>query len=129
MSDRAEKIRQIRLASRRVETGRGHHVKKGAKYNISTVAAEAQMSASTLHTRYPEEVERIRAKMGKESRVDRDKKQKELQACRARNRELLAEIAELKVALSSVTSRYATAVIRIKQLDANQGTAFGKKDP
>lgn len=126
MSDRAEKIRLIRLASRRVQLGRGHHVKKGAKYNISTVAAEAKMSASTLHTRYPEEVEKIRVIMGKESRVDRDKKQKELQLCRARNRELLAEIAELKATLSSVTSRYATAVVRIKQLSANQGTAFGK---
>lgn len=126
MSDRAEKIRQIRLASRRVQTGRGHHVKKGAKYNISAVAAEAQMSASTLHTSYPEEVDKIRVIMGKESRVDRDKKQKELQVCRARNRELLGEVAELKAALSSVTSRYATAIIRLKQLSANQATAFGK---
>lgn len=127
MSARVEKLRQIKLAARRVETGRGHHVKKGAKYNISTVATEAQMSASTLHTRYPEMVEMIRVKMGKESRVERDKKQKELQACRARNRELLAEIVELKGALSGVTSRYATSLIRLKQLDANKGVApFGK---
>jgi cell division protein FtsB len=130
MSDREEKLHQLRLAIRRVETGRAHHVKKGAKLNILTVATEASLSASTIHTRYPEIAELIREKMGKASRAQRDQKQGELKTCQARNRELLEEIADLKRDLASVASRYATAAIRLKQLEAsNNGAAPMRKTP
>jgi len=118
MSKRDEKLHLLRLAIRRVETGRGHRVKKGAKLNVVTVATEAEVSPSTIHTRYPEIVDEIRQKTGKEARVQRDEKHKELKACQSRNRVLLAEIVDLKAALSSVTSRFATATIRVKQLEA-----------
>lgn len=118
---REEKLRLLRLAIRRVETGRGHRVKKGAKLNVVTVGKEAEVSPSTIHTRYPEIVEEIRLKSGKESRAQRDQKHKELKECQARNRALNAEIAKLKGELSSVASRFATAVIRLKQLEADSG--------
>lgn len=117
MSAREEKLRLLKLAVRRVETGRAHHVKKEAKLNILTVATEAQISASTIHTRYPEIAELIREKMGKASRAQRDQKQADLKVCRNRNRELTEENSGLKRDLVSVTSRYATALIRLKQLE------------
>ena len=119
MTRREEKVHQLKLAVRRVEMGRAHRVEKGAKLNFQSVAAEAEISASTIHTRYPEIAELIREKMGKEMRVQRDQKQDELKKCKARNRALNAENAQLKVDLASVTSRYATAMIRLKQLEAN----------
>lgn len=121
MNTREDKLHLLKLAVRRVETGRTHHVKKGAKLNILTVATEAQMSASTIHTRYPEIAELIREKMGKATRAQRDQKHSDLKACRQRNRELAAQIVDLKQDLSSVTSRYATALIRLKQLEATSG--------
>lgn len=123
MSRREEKLRQLKLAVRRVETGRGHYVKKGAKLNVSTVALEAQVDPSTIHTRYPEIAELIREKTGKASRAQRDQKQAELKQCRERNRELNAEIVDLKKALASVTSRYASVVVRLKQLEGEDVSA------
>lgn len=117
MSRREEKIRQFKLAIRRVETGRGHRVKKGARLNVSTVALEAEVDPSTIHTRYPEIAELIRDKVGKSSRAQRDQKQSELKKCRERNRELSAEVTGLKQALASVTSTYASVLIRLKQLE------------
>lgn len=119
MTTREERVRQLKLAVRRVETGRAHRVEKGAKLNFQSVAAEAEISASTIHTRYPEIAELIREKMGKAMRVQRDQKQDELKKCKARIRALNAENAQLKAELASVTSRYATAMIRLKQLEAN----------
>lgn len=119
MTIREERVRQLKLAVRRVETGRSHRVEKGAKLNFQSVAAEAELSASTIHTRYPEIAELIREKMGKAMRIQRDKKQDELKKCMARNRALRAEIVQLKMDLASVTSRYATATIRLRQHEAN----------
>lgn len=119
MTTREERVRQLKLAVRRVETGRAHRVEQGAKLNFQSVATEAEISASTIHTRYPEIAELIREKMGKAMRVQRDQKQDELKKCKARNRVLNAENAQLKADLASVASRYATAMIRLKQLEAN----------
>lgn len=119
MTIREERVRQLKLAVRRVETGRAHRVEKGAKLNFQSVAAEAEISASTIHTRYPEIAELIREKMGKAMRIQRDQKQDELKKCKARNRALMAEIVQLKEDLASVTSRYATATMRLRQYEAN----------
>ena len=86
---------------------------------VSASGQCAEISASTIHTRYPEISELIREKMGKAMRVQRDQKQDELKKCKARIRALNAENAQLKAELASVTSRYATATIRLKQLEAN----------
>jgi hypothetical protein len=119
MTPREEKVRQLKLAVRRVETGRAHRVAKDAKLNFQSVAAEAEISASTIHTRYPEIAELIREKMGKAMRVQRDQKQGELKKCKARVRALNEENKQLKADLASVASRYATAMIRLKQLEVN----------
>ena len=119
MTTREDRVRQLKLVVRRVEMGRGHRVEKGAKFNFQSVAAEAEISASTIHSRYPEIAEIIRQKMGKAMRVQRDQKRDELKECKARNRALKAENTQLKANLASVTSRYATAKVRLKQLEAN----------
>lgn len=118
MTNREEKLHQLKLAVRRVETGRTRHAAKGTKLNFQSVAAEAGLSASTIHTRYPEIAELIRQKAGKAMRVQRDRKQDELKKCKALNRSRRVEIAELKSDLANVASRYASAMIRLKQLEA-----------
>ncbi len=119
MTTREERTHQLKLAIRRVETGRTRRAPKGVKLNFQSVAAEAEISASTIHSRYPDIAELIRQKMGKVTRTQRDQKQDELKKCKAHARALRAEIAKLKSDLASVTSKYASAVIRLKQLEAS----------
>jgi DNA-binding transcriptional regulator YhcF (GntR family) len=117
-SRREERIHSIKLAIRRVQTGRVRTIKPGTRLSISSVAAEAGIDAATIHTTYPDLAEQIRALVGKESRVQRDQKASLLKEARARNAGLHAEVATLRSELASLASKHATLILEVDRLRA-----------
>lgn len=126
MSARDAKIAALRLAIKRVETGRVKEVPPGTRLTISSVAAEAGMAPSTIHTRYPDIAELIREKTGKSAQSKREKlkdsARKTTDLLRSKNR----EIEELRRLLESVTSKLASAVIELQQFKDERQSASGK---
>ena len=124
MTDTAEKTRgeqtrkSIRQAIVRIEKGRPKIVEKGRKLTIAAVAEEAGVSRATLHNRYPDLAERVRESGNKAVRQQRDAKHSDLKLEKEKNRELRAELAELRVTLAKVTSENATCMHRNRELEA-----------
>ena len=115
---REARLRGLRLAIRRLETGRVRVVPSGTRMSISAVAREAGIDPATIHTTYPDIAERIRALMGRETRAQRDAKATALSKSRAVSADLRAEVESLRLQLATVASRYASALITIDQLRA-----------
>lgn len=129
MSARDTKVDALRLAIKRIETGRVKTVPPGTRLSISSVAAEAGLAPSTIHTRYPDIAESIREKTGRSAKAQR-LKQKETDLTtkgllNSKNR----EIAELRRLLESVTSRLASTTIELQQFKDEQQSASGRVVP
>lgn len=100
-ADKREK--EFRVAILRIQRGRAVRT-QSKKLSISAVAEEVGVSASLIHNHYPEIAEAIRAEQGRDSRAQRDAKQTELQAERAKARALRKEIAGLQLDVRTLAS-------------------------
>ena len=114
---RESRISSIRMAMKRMEVGRPKNVGPDRKLSISAVAEEAGLSASTIHTRYPEIAAEIRGRMGLETARD-ERRSKRVAELEQKVKKLKESLAETKVLLISTASRYADAVSRIAELEA-----------
>jgi AcrR family transcriptional regulator len=99
--------KQIELAFYRIQRGRPRVVKPGRRLSILAVAEEAEVTAAAIHNTYPDLAEQIRAAVGKTTRIQRDAKQDELREATARNRELRAELQDLKQRVERLASQNA----------------------
>lgn len=112
MSEPKEKAthKTVRLAIVRIEKGRPKIVSDQRKMSVAAVAEEAGVSRALIHRDCPELLERIKGGVNKGIRQQRDAKQTELNEYKERNRELRAEVAELKTLLAQVQSQNATLI-------------------
>jgi predicted nuclease with TOPRIM domain len=107
----------VRLAIVRIEKGRPNVVSNTRKMSVAAVAEEAGVSRALIHRDCPDLLERIKGGVNKGIRQQRDEKQAELNECKERNRELRAEVIELKAMLAKVQSQNATLVRKNMVLD------------
>lgn len=112
MSSQKEKTthKVVRLAIVRIEKGRPNIVSDKRKMSVTAVAEEAGVSRALIHRDCPDLLERIKGGVNKGIRQQRDAKQSELKEYKERNRELRAEVAELKAILAKVQSQNATLI-------------------
>ncbi len=112
MSSQKEKPshQAVRLAIVRIEKGRPTIVSDKRKMSVAAVAEEAGVSRALIHRDCPDLLERIKGGVNKGIRQQRDAKQTELNEYKERNRELRAEVAELKAMLAKVQSQNATLI-------------------
>jgi AcrR family transcriptional regulator len=76
----------------------------GAKVSISAVAKAADVTPALIHNTYPDIAERIRAVIGKSTRLQRDAKHEALVKERERNRDLRAEVEHLRLEAAKLAS-------------------------
>lgn len=126
MSDHKEKAthKAVRLAIARIEKGRPSKVSATRKLSVMAVAEEAGVSRALIHRDCPDLLERIKGGVNKGVRQQRDAKQVELNEYKERNKELRAEVAELKAMLEKVQSQNA-ALIRKNMALSN---VYGKSN-
>jgi hypothetical protein len=110
--------KKLQLAIRRVETGRVRKIPKGRPLSIMSVAEEAGINSTTIHTRYPETADQIRTLMNKEARDQRDEVRQKLKQERSKNRQLRSEIADLEHALQVYAEENARLALENQQLKA-----------
>ncbi|GAL16629.1 TetR family transcriptional regulator-like protein [Vibrio maritimus] len=112
MSSQKEKAthKAVRLAIVRIEKGRPTIVSDKRKMSVAAVAEEAGVSRALIYRDCPDLLERIKGGVNKGIRQQRDAKQTELNEYKERNRELRAEVAELKAMLAKVQSQNATLI-------------------
>lgn len=112
MSEQKEKAthKTVRLAIIRIEKDRPNIVSANRKMSVAAVAEEAGVSRALIHRDCPDLLGRIKGGVNKGIRQQRDAKQSELNEYKERNRELRAEVAELKAMLAKVQSQNATLV-------------------
>ncbi|MFA0307166.1 TetR family transcriptional regulator [Vibrio splendidus] len=112
MSNQKEKVthKSIRLAIIRIEKGRPNVVSDKRKMSVAAVAEEAGVSRALIHRDCPDLLERIKGGANKGIRQQRDAKQTQLNDYKKRNRELRAEVADLKGMLAKVQSQNATLI-------------------
>ncbi|EGQ8489146.1 TetR family transcriptional regulator [Vibrio alginolyticus] len=112
MSEPKEKTthKAVRLAIIRIEKGRPKVVSEKRKMSVAAVAEEAGVSRALIHRDCPDLLERIKGGVNKGIRQQRDAKQTELNKYKERNRELRAEVTELKAMLAKVQSQNATLI-------------------
>ncbi|MBY7765201.1 TetR family transcriptional regulator [Vibrio fluvialis] len=112
MSEPKEKTthKAVRLAIIRIEKGRPKVVSEKRKMSVAAVAEEAGVSRALIHRDCPDLLERIKGGVNKGIRQQRDAKQTELNEYKERNRELRAEVTELKAMLAKVQSQNATLI-------------------
>lgn len=120
----------IRQAIVRLEKGRPKVVPRTRKVSIAAAADEAGVSRALITNNYPDLAERIREHGRKAARQQRDKKQEDLQAERAKNRELRAERDELRAKVGTLASKNATLIYENEELkamlDAGNVRQFGR---
>lgn len=114
----------VRLAIVRIEKGRPSIVSATRKLSVMAVAEEAGVSRALIHRDCPDLLERIKGGVNKGVRQQRDAKQLELNEYKERNKELRAEVAELKAMLEKVQSQNA-ALIRKNMALSN---VYGKSN-
>lgn len=112
MSEPKEKTthKAVRLAIISIEKGRPKVVSEKRKMSVAAVAEEAGVSRALIHRDCPDLLERIKGGVNKGIRQQRDAKQTELNEYKERNRELRAEVTELKAMLAKVQSQNATLI-------------------
>jgi hypothetical protein len=101
---------------KRIEVGRPKVVSIDRKMSIASVAQEAGLKASTIHTRYPEIAEEIRQRSGaKEAR--RLSSTKQLRDRDLKIASLKHELSHAKMLLARTASLYASSLSRIATLE------------
>ncbi|WP_330109645.1 TetR family transcriptional regulator [Methylophaga thalassica] len=123
-SSRGEQTRNIiRQAIIRIEKGRPKVVSKERKISVAAVAEEAGVSRATIHNNYPDMADHIRATLGKQNRIQRDKKHEALQLEKAKNRQLRTENAELRTKINVLVSKNRALTDELHQTLAIAGSA------
>lgn len=122
MSNNKEKAthKAVRLAIVRIEKGRPSIVSEKRKMSIASVAEEAEVSRALIHRDCPDLLERIKGRVNKGIRQQRDAKHAELNDFKERNRKLRKELAELKAMLAKVQSQNATLIRKNLMLNSSQ---------
>lgn len=113
-----EMEKELRLAIKRITSGRPKIVDKRTKLSVSSVAREVGKSHSLLFTRYPDIVKEINHLTDKDIRLKRDQKQEELKKVRARRSELNDELKEKREQIRKLVSQNALMQNRILELEA-----------
>jgi AcrR family transcriptional regulator len=108
----------IRQAIVRIEKGRPRVVKPGRKLSIQSVAEEAGVSRATIHNNHPGLAERIREAGNKAVRAQRDEKNAELKALRAKYTELRLEHVHARELNQDMASEMASLVAENQRLRA-----------
>ncbi|MCB1865041.1 MAG: hypothetical protein KDG50_06395 [Chromatiales bacterium] len=120
---------RLEMALYRIQRGRGRIVKGDAKLTFANVAREAEVSTATIHNRYPEVAEKIRAAQGRTSRALRDQKNEQLRVARATIVRLRKELRDSNNDAASLASINRTLELEIRRLRAvmtGGGVATGK---
>ena len=97
----------LEMAIHRIERGRPCAIEKNRKLSILAVAEEAGISAASIHNNYPDVAEKIRTKMNKGTRTQRDAKHSALKSEKAKNKVLRKQIAILTKQLRDLASENA----------------------
>jgi uncharacterized coiled-coil DUF342 family protein len=111
-------LKSLELALHRITAGRPKNVELGRKLSIVAVADEAGVSAATIHNRYPEIAEKVRQLLNKEDRRLKEAKNQELQAVKAKRKELNDENRVLRQKIAELVSRNATLEAELDHLRA-----------
>jgi len=123
-SSRGEQTRNIiRQAITRIEKGRPKVVIKERKMSVAAVAEEAGVSRATIHNNYPDMADRIRTMLGKQNRIQRDKKHEALRLEKAKNRQLRTENAELRTKINVLVSKNRALTDELHETLAIAGSA------
>lgn len=97
-----KRLKDLRLAMHRIQHGRAH---TGAtKVSVLAVATEAGVSDSLIYNHYPTFVIEIRTATGKTERKQRDDKQEELKAEKAKNKALRADLGTANMRVAKLAS-------------------------
>ncbi|HDV6325017.1 TPA: TetR family transcriptional regulator [Burkholderia cenocepacia] len=94
--------KELRLAIHRIRRGRAHT--KATKLSIASVAREAGVSPALIHNHYPGVADLIRSAQGRDNRVQRDQKHRELMDERAKRAILHEEITALRADIARLAS-------------------------
>lgn len=108
----------LEMAILRIERGRPHTVGKNRKLSILAVAEEAEISGASIHNNYPEIAEKIRAKINKYTRTQRDAKHSALNSEKSKNKVLRAKVAALTMQLRDMASENAKLFTENQHLNA-----------
>lgn len=100
-------LRSLELALHRITAGRPKNLKADRKLSITSVADEAGVSTATIHNRYPEIAEKVRQLLNKEDRKLKMAKGQELQAEKAKRKDLNDENRVLRNKIAELVSRNA----------------------
>jgi hypothetical protein len=110
---RGDKTRhRLAMAILAIKKGRPKIVATTRKLSISSVAEEAGVTAALIHNRYPDIAEEIRGFTNKTALEKRNKTLESLRISMATNRELRAEIRQLKADLSKLASLNASLMLQ-----------------
>ena len=115
VSKHESRSKEIRLAIKRIEVGRPRKIDLKRKLSIAAVAEEVGISPSTIHTRYPEMANIIRAKMGRGSRAQTDLRTSVLRIEQEKTSALRKRVRELEGLLASLASNYAVALTELEK--------------
>lgn len=91
----------------RIEKNRPKVIEAGRRISIAAVAEEAGVSRALIHNNYPDLASRIRGAGDKEVRAQRDEKQAEVQAERAKSKQLREELAGMREKLQKMATELA----------------------
>ena len=87
------------------------------------VAIQAGVSRATIHNNYPDMADRIRTILGKQYRIQRDKKHEALRLEKAKNRQLRTENAELRTKINVLVSKNRALTDELHETLAIAGSA------
>jgi len=124
MSRHEERRKEILLAIKKIEVGRPTKIDKDRELSIAAVADEVGIAPSTIHTRYPDEAQLIRDKTGKGETARKEALALALEEERRKNAILRGTVDEMKVHLTNLASKFATAqseLESIKTINSNAG--------
>lgn len=110
----------VRLAIIRIEKGRPNVISATRKMSVSAVVEEAGegIYRATIYRDCDDLLTRIQGSVSKGVRQQRDAKQEELNKFKARNKELRAEVEEVKTMNAYLQSKNATLIEEIKRLES-----------
>lgn len=97
----------LEMAILRIERNRPRVIEKNRKLSILAVAEEAGISGSSIHNNYPEIAEKIRVKINKDTRAQRDEKNSALKIEKGKNKILRIQVANLTNQLRDMASENA----------------------
>jgi hypothetical protein len=108
----------LEMAILRIERNRPRVIEKNRKLSILAVAEEAGISGASIHNNYPEIAEKIRVKINKDTRAQRDEKNSALKIEKGKNKMLRIQVANLTNQLRDMASENAKIFTENQHLNA-----------